>query len=63
MIIGVVTAGVAGWLAVWGTLKLVRTHSFLPFVIYRVGLGVLLLTVYVDGPALSASTTAPSASA
>ena len=63
MIIGVITAGIAGWLAIWGTLKLVRTHSFLPFVIYRVGLGVLLLMVYVDGPALRASTTAPSASA
>ena len=27
---------IAGWIAVWGTLTLVRTHSFMPFVIYRV---------------------------
>ena len=35
MIVGIVTAGVSGWIAVWGTLRLVRTHSFMPFVIYR----------------------------
>ena len=28
---------IAGWIAVWGTLKLVRTHSFMPFVIFRLG--------------------------
>ena len=39
MIVGIVTSGIAGWIAVWGTLKLVRTHSFMPFVIYRVALG------------------------
>jgi undecaprenyl pyrophosphate phosphatase UppP len=32
---------------VWGTLKLVKTRSFAPFVIYRIGLGILLLVVYV----------------
>jgi undecaprenyl-diphosphatase len=42
---GIVASGITGWLAVWGTLKLVKTHSFTPFVIYRltVGFGVLLL--------------------
>lgn len=42
---GIVTSGITGWLAVWGTLKLVRTRSFTPFVIYRVvvGFGVLVL--------------------
>ena len=34
---------VTGWVAVWGTLKLVRTRTFLPFVIYRVVLGVVVL--------------------
>jgi undecaprenyl-diphosphatase len=43
---GIVAAGVTGWVAVWGTLKLVRTHTFLPFVIYRVVAGVLVLVVY-----------------
>ena len=43
---GTITAGLSGWLAVWGTLRLVRTHSFTPFVIYRVALGVLVLVIY-----------------
>ena len=43
---GIVASGITGWVAVWGTLKLVKTHSFTPFVIYRIGLGVLLLLVY-----------------
>ena len=46
MIVGVITSGLFGWLAVWGTIKYVRTHTFTPFVIYRVALGVLLLIVY-----------------
>jgi undecaprenyl-diphosphatase len=45
MIVGIITSGVAGWAAVWGTLRLVRTHSFTPFVIYRVVLGVLVLVL------------------
>jgi undecaprenyl-diphosphatase len=42
---GIVTSGIVGWVAVWGTLRLVRTRSFQPFVVYRVvvGLGFLLL--------------------
>jgi len=42
---GTAAAAVTGWLAVWGTLQLVRTYSFTPFVIYRVvvGIGVLLI--------------------
>jgi undecaprenyl-diphosphatase len=43
---GIVASGITGWVAVWGTLKLIKTHSFLPFVIYRVGLGVFVLTLY-----------------
>ena len=46
MIVGIITSGLAGWLAVWGTIKYVRTHSFTPFVIYRVALGVLVLVIY-----------------
>ena len=30
----------------WGTIKYVRHHSYAPFVIYRVALGVLVLAIY-----------------
>lgn len=45
MIVGVLTSFVSGWLAVWGTLRLIRTRSFTPFVVYRVALGVVVLVV------------------
>jgi undecaprenyl-diphosphatase len=42
---GVVTSGITGWLAVSWMLRMLKTRSFAPFVIYRVvvGVGVLLL--------------------
>lgn len=42
---GTVAAGLSGWGAVWLTLRWVRTHSFTPFVVYRIvlGVGVLIL--------------------
>jgi undecaprenyl-diphosphatase len=43
---GIATSAVVGWLAVWGTLRFLRTHTFTPFVIYRVGLGLVVLLVY-----------------
>jgi undecaprenyl-diphosphatase len=46
MVLGIITAGISGWLAVWGTLKLVRTKSFTPFVIYRVVAGFAVLAIY-----------------
>jgi undecaprenyl-diphosphatase len=49
MIVGIVTAAVAGWAAVWGTLRLIRTHSFMPFVIYRCALGVAVLVILATG--------------
>jgi undecaprenyl-diphosphatase len=45
MIVGVATSFLAGLAAVWGTLRLVRTWSFTPFVVYRVALGVVVLVV------------------
>jgi len=45
MIVGVITSFLAGWVAIWGTLQIVRTRSFTPFVVYRVALGVLVLVV------------------
>lgn len=49
MLVGIVTSGISGWIAVWGTLRIVRTHSFLPFVIYRVVVGVLVLVIIATG--------------
>jgi undecaprenyl-diphosphatase len=42
---GILASAVTGYVAVWGTLRLVRSRSFLPFVLYRLALGsgVLLL--------------------
>jgi undecaprenyl-diphosphatase len=49
MLVGIVTSGLVGWLAVWGTLKWVRTHSFMPFVIYRIVLGLVVLIIIATG--------------
>ncbi|MBA3605113.1 MAG: undecaprenyl-diphosphate phosphatase [Actinomycetota bacterium] len=49
MLVGIVTSALSGWLAVWGTLRLVRTKSFTPFVIYRVALGVAVLLIVAAG--------------
>jgi len=43
MAIGVVTAALSGWLAVWGTLRLVTSRTFAPFVAYRCLLGAVVL--------------------
>lgn len=45
MTVGIVTSATSGWLAVWGLLRLVRTRSFTPFVIYRVAAGLFVLVV------------------
>jgi undecaprenyl-diphosphatase len=42
---GIVASAVTGYIAVWGTLKLVRSRSFLPFVLYRLALGIGVLLV------------------
>lgn len=49
MIVGIVTAGLSGWAAVWGTLRLIRTRSFMPFVVYRCALGVAVLVILATG--------------
>jgi len=46
---GMAASAVTGWLAVWGTLKLVRKHTFMPFVVYRVVLGFVVLGVLAAG--------------
>ena len=49
MAVGIATSAISGWIAVWGTLRLVRTRSFTPFVIYRVALGLFVLVVLATG--------------
>lgn len=49
MIVGIATSCVSGLVAVWGTLRLVRTRSFTPFVIYRIALGVFVLVLIATG--------------
>jgi undecaprenyl-diphosphatase len=43
---GIVASGVTGWFAVWGTLRLIRTRTFTPFVVYRVVAGAAVLALY-----------------
>jgi undecaprenyl-diphosphatase len=43
---GIAASAVTGWIAVWGTIKVVRTYTFTPFVIYRLVAGTALLVVY-----------------
>ena len=46
---GTAASAVTGWLAVWGTLRLVRTRTFLPFVGYRVVVGLAVLAILATG--------------
>jgi undecaprenyl-diphosphatase len=49
MVVGILTSGISGWLAVAGLLKLVRSKSFDAFVIYRVVAGVAILVIAASG--------------
>jgi undecaprenyl-diphosphatase len=42
---GMVASGVTGFVAVWGLMRLIRTRTFLPFVVYRIVLGVFVIGV------------------
>jgi undecaprenyl-diphosphatase len=46
---GMVTAAVSGFFAVAWLLRILRTHSFTPFVIYRVLLGITVIIVFATG--------------
>lgn len=39
---GIISSGITGWFAVWGTLRYIRTRTFTPFVIYRVLAGLFV---------------------
>jgi undecaprenyl-diphosphatase len=49
MVVGIITSGISGWFAVWGLLRLVRTRSFDPFVLYRIALGLTVLGLVASG--------------
>ena len=48
-VVGALTAAVTGWIAVWATLRIVRTRSFTPFVVERIALGALALFLLAAG--------------
>ncbi len=49
LVAGIISSGLSGWLAVWGTIRIVRTRSFMPFVIYRIVLGVIVILLVLTG--------------
>ncbi len=49
MAVGIVTSCIAGLIAVWGTIKLVSTRNLMPFVIYRIAVGVVMLIILAAG--------------
>jgi len=49
MIVGIVVSGVSGWLAMWAMIRMLRTRSFAPFVIYRVVVGLAIIGVAASG--------------
>jgi undecaprenyl-diphosphatase len=42
---GTIASAVTGFIAIWGVLRILRTRSFTPFVIYRLAAGALVLGV------------------
>ena len=49
LIVGILASAVTGWVAVWGTIQLVRTRTFKPFVVYRVVAGVSVMLLAASG--------------
>lgn len=46
---GVLASAISGWLVVFGLLRYLRTHSFLPFVVYRIVVGVAVIVIFATG--------------
>ena len=46
MLVGTVTAAVAGWASIGYLLRLVQTQSYVPFVVYRILAGVFFLAYF-----------------
>ena len=45
MIVGIIAAGISGWFAMWGMIRLLRSRSFTPFVMYRFVAGFSVLAL------------------
>jgi len=45
MIAGIIAAGISGWVAMWGMIRILRTRNFNMFVLYRVALGFGVLSI------------------
>ena len=45
MIVGIFSAGISGWIAMWGMIRLLRSRSFTPFVMYRFVAGIAVLVL------------------
>ena len=45
MIAGIIAAGVSGWVAMWGMIRILRTRNFNMFVLYRVAVGFGVLSI------------------
>ena len=43
MLVGIISAGISGWVAMRSMIRLVRTKSFSPYVVYRVAFGAAIL--------------------
>jgi undecaprenyl-diphosphatase len=46
---GMVSAGISGFVAIAFLLRFVRTHSFRPFVIYRIVVGIAVIVIFATG--------------
>ena len=45
MIAGIIAAGISGWVAMWGMIRILRTRNFNMFVMYRVAVGFAVLSI------------------
>ena len=45
MIVGIISAGISGWIAMWGMIRLLRSRSFTPIVMYRFVAGIAVLAL------------------
>ena len=48
-IVGTLVAGIVGYVVIAFFMRYISTHTFTPFVIYRIGLGVLVFTLLATG--------------
>ncbi|MEK7084466.1 MAG: undecaprenyl-diphosphate phosphatase [Patescibacteria group bacterium] len=47
LVAGFLTSFVFGFSAIWGLMKIIQKWSFLPFVLYRVAVGILILVLFL----------------